>query len=201
MATLLRICCLCTSLLCFIAHANRVSMPEHQNMLGTVQLSFAKDFQHVQLVHDTVMGGRSSGAVQPLDDAAALRFSGQLSLANNGGFASVRFNLAEPLAPLNYQRILLQLAADGRRYQLRLKTPFIPTGVAYVAEFDSQQSNRHYEFRPADFEGRFRGRPVRGLPPLRFADIYQLSIMLADRTSGDFEILLYSIEFSALQSI
>ncbi len=48
-------------------------------------------------VNDGVMGGRSSG--KPVVESGELVFRGELSLANNGGFASVRsvgrdFNLS-----------------------------------------------------------------------------------------------------------
>lgn len=188
--------------ICFALQADTILMPVHPNEPGTVRLQFASanDFSYVQLVHDTVMGGRSHGTLQAVE-TTALRFSGHLSLANNGGFASAQFNLKQPLPALNFQQIRLQLAADGRRYQLRLKTPFIPNGVAYVAHFDSQPGKASYEFTARDFNGQFRGRAVANMPVLHFADVYQISIMLADKTTGNFDILLYDIEFSALQSI
>ncbi|MGI9473561.1 MAG: CIA30 family protein, partial [Rubripirellula sp.] len=42
-----------------------------------------------QIVNDGVMGGRSSSRVDRAGEGL-LRFSGNLSLANNGGFASMR---------------------------------------------------------------------------------------------------------------
>ena len=170
---------------------------------GATALQFGNPnhFSQVRLVHDTVMGGRSNGALHKITEPDGLRFSGHLSLANNGGFASVQFTLASTLPGIDYQRILLQLAADGRTYQLRLKTPFIPGGVAYVADFKSSIKSSTYTFEASDFRGQFRGRRVANLPTLKFADVTQVSIMLADKTSGPYAIELYSIDFSAIQSI
>lgn len=143
------------------------------------------------LVHDTVMGGRSSGNVRQQEDA--LVFSGNLSLANNGGFASVEFKLLRPLASATIEQLILNVIADGRRYQLRLKTAYLPQGVAYVAEFTPQKHRYDYAFTLADFTGRYRGRSVLNLPALNFADVTHVGIMLADKTAGPFQITLYSL--------
>lgn len=42
-----------------------------------------------RIVNDTVMGGRSQSSVTDIDDGL-LRFSGLISLENQGGFASTR---------------------------------------------------------------------------------------------------------------
>lgn len=158
-------------------------------------------FNRVQLVHDTVMGGRSNGTLQRLPDASGLYFTGNLSLANNGGFASVEFRLADPLPDRSFQQVALQIAGDNRQYQLRLKTPFIPGGVAYVANFIAHADEHVIQFSASDFHGQFRGRRLSNLPPLQFKDVTHFSIMLADKTPGSFGINLYSLAFSPLQSI
>ena len=68
-------------------------------------------------VNDGVMGGRSTGG--PTLPDGTLKFRGDLSLANNGGFASVRsvgrsFDLSSATA------VVLRVKGDGRSYQLRL---------------------------------------------------------------------------------
>ena len=51
------------------------------------------------IVNDGVMGGRSSSRVERTDEG--IRFSGNLSLANNGGFASTTpFRYTLPLSLL-----------------------------------------------------------------------------------------------------
>ncbi|KKO46719.1 hypothetical protein WG68_04025 [Arsukibacterium ikkense] len=172
-------------------------------MPGTVVLEFynKNHFSHVQLVHDTVMGGRSDGAVNMVTEPAGLRFFGNLSLANNGGFASAEFRLTNALPAQHFSSIKLHVAADGRTYQLRLKTPYLPRGVAYVANFKSDIGQQHYYFQPDAFSGRYRGREVTQLPKLNFADVTQLSVMLADEKNGPFSIILYSLGLSTTQAI
>lgn len=167
----------------------------------TYEFANLQHFNRVQLIHDTVMGGRSDGMVSRLPDATGLHFSGNLSLANNGGFASVEFRLAQPLPEQAFQQLLLQIAGDQRQYQLRLKTPFIPGGVAYVANFVAHPDRQLIRFAPNDFTGQFRGQRLRNMPALHFKDVTHFSIMLADKTPGTFAISLYSLTFSPLQDI
>ena len=87
-------------------------------------------------VNDGVMGGRSEGGAVVQD--GQLQFSGSLSLANKGGFSSVRshgvdFDLSD------VSTIVLRVRGDGRRYQLRLATDARYNGIAvsFGASFET----------------------------------------------------------------
>ncbi len=180
-----------------------LKQPAVDVLLGSQVLQFynSTHFRTVQLIHDTVMGGRSDGSLTMVSEPAGLRFFGNLSLANNGGFASAEFRLAQALPAKSFNSIGLKVAADGRQYQLRLKTPYIPQGVAYVVEFQTDISQQNYYFQPSEFNGQFRGRQVANLPKLSLADVTHISLMLADKNSGPYSIILYSVALSTLQSI
>jgi hypothetical protein len=171
---------------------------ETTSMSAGTKLAFANPahFEQVRLIHDTVMGGRSEGAIEKASDPTGLRFHGSLSLANNGGFASVEFKLAESLSELPLSGIQLNAAGDGRNYQLRLKTPNIPRGAAYVAKFESSTDTTQYHFQLTSFVAQYRGRPLTHVPKLNFSDVSHISLMLADKDSGPFSIVLYSIALS-----
>lgn len=170
---------------------------------STIHLAFyePEHFRQIRLIHDTVMGGRSAGNISVTSEPPGIIFTGNLSLANNGGFASAEFSLAKPLAAQQFDNVYLHAMADGRTYQLRLKTPFIPNGVAYVADIQTKTAAEYYYVPVNAFRGQFRGQAVRNLPKLNLADVNQISIMLADKQAGDFSITLYSINFSAVKSI
>ncbi len=73
-----------------------------------------------QTVNDTLMGGISTSRIEVTSKRVA-RFSGTLSLANNGGFASMRSS--GNLPDLSGQDALIVRAkGDGRTYQLRVRT-------------------------------------------------------------------------------
>jgi hypothetical protein len=85
---------------------------------------------------DVVMGGVSQSGIQFASTAAC--FSGQVSIANSGGFASVRTRNFEP--PLNlsaYTGIELRVKGDGNRYKFILRTEERWDGIAYCYSFDT----------------------------------------------------------------
>ncbi|MDP5037456.1 MAG: CIA30 family protein [Alishewanella sp.] len=162
----------------------------------TLQFYNQQHFNQAMLIHDTVMGGRSKGNARLMSENNGVLFVGDLSLENNGGFASIEFNLAQALPKQRFQQVVLATVADGRTYQLRLKTPYIPRGVAYVAEFKTTADVQRYAFNLADFQGRYRGRALTNMPELHFKDVQQVSLMLADKNPGPFRIELYDLQFN-----
>lgn len=86
---------------------------------------------------DVVMGGVSQSGIQ-LGPAAAA-FSGNVSTANSGGFASVRTRNFEPPLDLSaYRGIELRIAGDGNRYKFMLRTENRWDGIAYCHSFDTE---------------------------------------------------------------
>lgn len=87
-------------------------------------------------VDDVVMGGVSQSQLQ-LREGKAI-FSGQVSTANNGGFASVRSrNLSEPLDLSRYDGFELRITGDGKRYKLISRCEGQWDGLSYCYSFDT----------------------------------------------------------------
>ncbi|MBI4780147.1 MAG: CIA30 family protein [Oscillatoriophycideae cyanobacterium NC_groundwater_1537_Pr4_S-0.65um_50_18] len=85
---------------------------------------------------DVVMGGVSQSGIQFGSSAAS--FSGQVSTANSGGFASVRTRNFEPPLDLGqYTGIELRVKGDGNRYKFMLRTEDRWDGIAYCYSFDT----------------------------------------------------------------
>lgn len=148
--------------------------------------------QRWQVVLDGVMGGRSRAEVSSHDHY--MLFSGYLSLENNGGFATVRRNVTK--RSLGAERIRIEVMGDGREYQLRLRPHRGWDGVAYTASFKtSAGQTQTFEFKADDFTAVFRGRTVRNAPDITTIEIYQLGVMVADKSQGDFGLKIYSIAF------
>jgi len=142
-------------------------------------------------VNDGVMGGLSRGRMVPVDDA--LRFEGELSLENNGGFASVRRTVGMDLS--GAAAVRLQLRGDGRRYQFRIRQDGGLDGIAWRAEFDTSGDWQTVVLPLAEFVPVFRGRLVAGAGPVEPARVAQVGFMLADRNPGAFALDVRSIEF------
>lgn len=97
----------------------------------------AADMQEVWgALDDVVMGGVSQSGIR-LGDGVAY-FSGVVSTANSGGFASVRTrNLEPPLDLSNYEGVELRVKGDGKRYKFMVRTETRWDGVAHCYSFDT----------------------------------------------------------------
>ena len=79
-----------------------------------------------EYVADTVMGGVSTGALREvsLDGRDAVQLVGDVSLANNGGFIQMAFDLNDGAAfdASAWSGIALEVQGRGTGYELRLRT-------------------------------------------------------------------------------
>lgn len=141
-------------------------------------------------VNDNVMGGISSGKMTVTDEQ--LLFHGELSLENNGGFASVRRPVSENMTGSTGVRLTVK--GDGRKYQLRLRQDRNFDGVAWRHEFATDGSTQVLELDYADFEPVFRGRLVRRAGPVVPGQITQIGFMIADKTEGAFALSVLDIK-------
>jgi monofunctional biosynthetic peptidoglycan transglycosylase len=146
------------------------------------------------------MGGVSRSRIE--QHAAALRFSGEVRLEHNGGFASMRRPYDAAALGGDAAGLALEVRGDGNRYRLRVYTRDAATGgenaFAYYAVFDTHAGETtRAELRWPQFAASFRGRPVPA-PPIDFADIVGIGLMItkADHREGrgPFAIELLRIE-------
>ncbi len=87
-------------------------------------------------VDDGVMGGVSSSQWHLLGDRAL--FTGNVSTANNGGFASVRSpNFEPPLDLAGAEGIQLRIQGDGKRYKFIARSETQWDGLSYCYSFDT----------------------------------------------------------------
>ncbi len=139
------------------------------------------------VINDGVMGGVSKSRLRPA--AGAMVFEGEVSLDNNGGFASFRGPVKFPALATALQ---LTVRGDGRRYKLTLKLDDSTRTSQYQAAFVAAREWQTLRFEPADFAASFRGRPV-SAPPLRFADVRYVGLLISDQQSGEFKVELKDI--------
>jgi len=148
------------------------------------------DFKAVDVpwrtVNDDVMGGVSRSRMRVTDDGTGV-FEGELSLDNNGGFASVRALLG-PTDLSGYAGIAVRARGDGRTYQLRFRLNDWFDGIAYRATFRPGTDWTEIVIPFSDFIPTFRGRVLDDQPPLDPSAIQQLVFMIADKTPGAFRL-------------
>lgn len=139
-----------------------------------------------QVVNDTVMGGRSASQVRGVE--AGLLFSGDLSLENNGGFASVRRSVPDGLRE-GADRFVLRVRGDGKTYKLRARTDGRFDGVSYERPFETVAGEvLDLELPLAEFRPVWRGRTVPGQPELTAAAVRQLGLLISDKQEGTFAL-------------
>ncbi len=138
-------------------------------------------------INDGVMGGLSRSRFLATVVGRGL-FRGEVSLANNGGFASVRARIG-PLDLSGYEGIGLRVRGDGKRYRLRLHDDSAFDSIAFQACFDTD-AGRWLEARLPfrQFQPTLRGRRPGNAPPLDTAGIRQLGLMIADGQAGPFRL-------------
>jgi monofunctional biosynthetic peptidoglycan transglycosylase len=134
-----------------------------------------------RIVNDGVMGGVSSGRLAVADDGA-LRFTGEVRLDHNGGFASVRRPLPAPL-PAATIGLRLRTRGDGNRYRLTVYTRDGGTGAARpwhaYAVFETRPGEvRTDALRWAAMRATFRGRPVPDAVPPVAGDVLMVGFMI-----------------------
>jgi hypothetical protein len=143
-------------------------------------------------IDDRVMGGRSASRLRH-DPAGYAVFEGEVSLADGGGFASVR-SRPLPLGDAAAVSCRLEVLGDGRRYKLSLRTDDRFDGVTYQATFEPVPGQWSVLRLPlASFAPTWRGRPVEGAAALRPANLRQVGLVIGERQAGAFALALRSI--------
>lgn len=154
-------------------------------------VNFVMEARSWRPVNDGVMGGISSGGM--IQDGDKLVFSGELSLENNGGFASVRRFVDQDLSGASKVRI--EVRGDGREYQFRIRQSKRSDAVAWRAMFFAKDDWQTIEIALNQFVPVFRGRMVARAGPVVPSDIQQIGFLLADKNAGPFELEIRQIAF------
>lgn len=143
-------------------------------------------------VNDPVMGGRSTSTVAFGD--GGLVFAGNISLDNNGGFASARGPLDPELGSRASGATSLRVRAlgDGKTYVLKVE---MGQPWSYIQRFSTVAGvRRAYDLPVGGFEsvGRFLD-PVLA-PPLDPSGISRVSIYILDKQEGPFQLVVSGID-------
>lgn len=140
------------------------------------------------IISDGVMGGLSEGNMA-MTDGGTMRFRGDLSTKNNGGFSMVTsqkvdYNLSNDLG------LLLNVKGDGRTYTARLVSDarFRGMEVSFSADIETKEGEWTQVKVPfTDFKGSFRGTdlPKEKLDP---SLIQRLGILIGDKKDAPFDL-------------
>ena len=140
-------------------------------------------------VLDGVMGGLSTGEIEVRN--GVMRFTGETSLRNNGGFSMAR-TLAGAGAFSGSDAIRMRVKGDGRTYILGARKGR-DSGESYWARFDTIDGEWVTVTIPiSDMECHFFGQKRPGR--ITADEIRALEIYIYDKKAGPFEIEIESID-------
>ncbi len=139
-------------------------------------------------VNDDVMGGISRSQVVVDTDQQRLSFSGDVSLENNGGFASTRSQWAG--YDLNaFDGIALRVRGDGNDYRFRIRTEETGFGIAYTALFSTEADTWKEIYIPfSEMVPLYRGFVVNTAGPLDPGSVRSFGLMVSDKQQGEFSL-------------
>lgn len=137
-------------------------------------------------VDDVVMGGVSSSRMTVEEGRAV--FQGEVSLENNGGFASVRSRPGEH--NLNgFDGLAVRVRGDGQRYSFRVRMAGQMADVSYQVKFQTNENEwQTVRFPFSAFEAVFRGRELPRAPALDPGKIRTFGFLISDKQEGPFRL-------------
>lgn len=148
-------------------------------------------------IDDRVMGGQSRSSATWSSSEAALVFSGQLSLDQGGGFASLRADI-DSLDLSGTRGLRLLVRGDGRDYRINLRDRWLAQvaddGTQFRATF---RADSHWETRLlpwTEFVATRRGRTLPEARSPRIDALVSIGWMTAFREPGPFRLEVRRIE-------
>lgn len=142
------------------------------------------------VVDDVVMGGRSSGKFE-ITNKDHGKFYGEVSLENNGGFSSVRYDM-KSIAVSPDSKIRLRLKGDGNTFQFRIKANK-QDYYSYIKEFNTSGDWENLEFVLRELYPTFRGRRLE-LPNFDKNTIEEIRFLIGNKKEQMFQLVIESIE-------
>ncbi|PWJ40188.1 CIA30 family protein [Sediminitomix flava] len=131
-------------------------------------------------INDDVMGGISDSQFYVNDEKIGI-FKGEVSLENNGGFASCRMDLNSQSL---FKSFKLKVKGDQKTYKFRVISQ---EGITFQKTFDTTSDWSEIELQFQDFQAVFRGRLLNYKTP-KYLNPRSIGILISDKQEGNFEL-------------
>ncbi len=145
-----------------------------------------------RIIDDVVMGGRSSSTITINENGHGV-FSGNVSLDNYGGFASVR-HVFKPISVKKFNNIYLKIKGDGKEYQLRVKDKS-SNYYSYIKTFSTSGKWQEIEVPLSEMYPSFRGRKLNS-PNFSHESIEEITFLIANKKNENFQLIIDKIELN-----
>jgi len=160
----------------------------HMNIIFDFQET--SDISNWFVVEDRVMGGESNARFY-INENGHAQFEGNVSLENNGGFASVRYDMAA-LKVNESGTISIRLKGDGKNYQFRVKNKD-QNEYSYISEFSTSGEWEHITIELKEMYPTFRGRKL-DRPNFSHDKIEEITFLIGNKRNETFQLLIDKIE-------
>ena len=152
-----------------------------------------KDLVNWNVVDDVVMGGQSKGSFGINEEGNGV-FKGQVSLANNGGFSSVKYRL-DQLETKGFSKLVLCIKGDGKSYQFRVKNQSADRH-SFVTTFTTNKEWETITIDLFELAPAFRGNKL-DLPNYKGEGFEELALLIANRKEEHFKMEISAIYLKA----
>ncbi|KKN12582.1 hypothetical protein LCGC14_1015030 [marine sediment metagenome] len=147
------------------------------------------NIENWRTVDDVVMGGESSSTFR-LDATGLGVFEGSISLENNGGFSSLRYDF-QKINVNHYTKIHIKIKGDGKDFQFRIKDN-TETSHSYIKPFSTTGDWQEIEIFLADMYPQYRGRRL-DMPNFSEDYIEEITFLIGNKKEENFKLLIDSI--------
>jgi NADH dehydrogenase [ubiquinone] 1 alpha subcomplex assembly factor 1 len=147
-----------------------------------------------RIVNDGVMGGLSASKVNVEVDK--IIFTGNVSLENNGGFASLRSPIKNYTFE-NFYGIEIKIMGDGNRYSISMKETTYFSGYFYTSTFETKKDKWIKIKIPFNqFKLYYFGKETNLSKKIPLNNIKEISLLIGNKQAGEFKseidyIMLY----------
>jgi monofunctional biosynthetic peptidoglycan transglycosylase len=144
-----------------------------------------------RMVNDNVMGGVSDSNMY-INKEGNLIFSGEVSLDNNGGFASCRLDI-ETVNLNDVKSFKIRVKGDGKTYKFRFSESYRSTN--YSSNFETQKDTwLDIEIPLKNLKPTFMGYYSRSSPELKIEKMKSMGFLISDKQKGEFNLEIMFVQ-------
>lgn len=144
-----------------------------------------------RIVNDNVMGGVSKSNLY-LNESGNLIFSGDVSLDNNGGFASCRLAI-DNVSLEGISSFKIRVKGDGNTYKFRVSERY--SSINYSSNFKTIKEKWVEINIPLEkLEPTFMGYYSSRAPRLKIENMKSIGFLISDKQEGSFNLEIMLVE-------
>lgn len=160
-----------------------------QQSMTLFQFSTDSNSNNWRILDDVVMGGQSDGHFKVNADGYG-EYSGHVSLENNGGFSSLRYDF-ETVNASDYTSFKIRIKGDGKTYQFRVKDSRY-NRYSYIFKFETTGDWQTIDIPFAAMYASFRGYRL-DMPNFKGDQMEEIAFLIGNKKKESFKLLIDSI--------